>query len=248
MVPVGVREQRRLANEALVLGAIQGAAKDGEPCPRDMGIAEATALTRDQVKRAVRSLVKGGIIRVEGRGGTRRITVLATGAATGWTHPTPVLDADVPAPVRMKTRGDRLMEIIIQKAEAGEEMPRGQELADMIGSSADTATRDLRSLERLGVIEIQKFGTKRQITVVATGFQTAILSPGAGRKKRLVRHVRPDELVEPEVDAGDVSLTPCARVWCVDAVALGGAYCAVHEVAEVLEWPMVWSAEEDLAA
>lgn len=234
MVPVGKRERKRLANEAKVLGVINSAAKAGEPCPRDMGIGDVVSLTRDQVKGAMRSLAKSGVIRIESKGGTRRITILATGAATGWTHPTPVLEANVPALVRMKTRGERLMDLILRKAEAGEEMPRGQQLADAIGSSSETATRDLRALERLGMIEIAKIGTKRRVTVVATGAQTAILS-GDGRPRRVVRshQKRAEEAREAYVEeapAPIASLVPCARRGCEDAAARGRAYCGGHEM------------------
>ncbi len=193
-------------------------------------MAEATGLTRDQVKGALSSMGKSGTLKIESKGGVRRITIIATGQVTAWTHLAPRRE-DV-------GRAGRLMNVIIQKAEAGEEMPRGQELADMIGSSAETATRDLRSLERLGLIDIQKVGVKRsQIIVVATGARTAIRSPGSGRTRRpLVLGKRDPEIKAVPADDVEVampptaSLVPCARRGCEDAAASGRAYCGGHEM------------------
>lgn len=249
---------------AAVLSHIEEVAAAGEAMPSNPSVAKALGLTLDNVEWAMRNLSKAGVIRSVGSGGSRRITIVSTGAATDWSAE-PALS---PNPRRFKgssvkkdqinERQGELMAIIKGCAASGAAMPGNHEIAEQIVCSDETVSRDLRALARRGVLVVEKVGAGREITVVETGEK--ISSASEVRTRRVVRVVHSRPAADPEPGCSDdlvvadevqalTSILPCARVACMDVVARGGAYCAAHE-ADVLEWPRVdlEIEEEDLAA
>ena len=250
---------------AAVLGFIEEVATAGAAMPSNPSVAKALGLTLDNVEWAMRNLAKAGVIKSVGSGGSRRITVVATGMATEWSaepalssRPRSFKGSSVKKD-QINERQGELMAIIKGCAASGAAMPANHEISEQIVCSDETVARDLRALARRGVLVVEKVGAGREITVVETGEKVASASEVRTRRVVRVSHSRPaadpepgcgDDLVVAEEVPAFRSILPCARVACKDVVARGGAYCAAHEVAEVTEWPTVAMEpiEEDLAA
>lgn len=239
MVSVGAREKKGRAAESAVFGLIVNAAEEGLRCPTNPGMAGALGLTLGQVEWAIRTMAEKSIIRIDSYGGARRAIVLATGQATNWTHgqEPECWSGDSTQIVRRKTRHELLLDIIEQKAAAGEEMPRTSDLAEALVCTDETVTRDLRGMVVKGIISIGKIGAKRQITIIATGAKTATPQQGGGPRRQVLGKRDPAKKMaamhddaEEEAPPVPASLVPCARRGCEGAAAIGRAYCCEHEM------------------
>jgi len=238
-----------------VLAFVEELSASGEPMPTNGKISEHLKLTLGMVKWAIRKLTGHGIISFELRGSKRRFVISSTGAATGWSQQEKPESSPAVKAMVSDTRRGKLVDMIRRCAQAGEVLPANIGIAEEFGCAGDTIRRDLHYLVRSGVISIESIGSKRRITIVKTGEVTpwSVGGCGIGRVSRATASppLPPDPVAEEvEKPVNPYCLAPCARYGCADFVALGKAYCAIHETEDVLEWPVVAleSVEEDLAA
>lgn len=67
----------------------------------------------------------------------------------------------------------RVFNVLERFAADGASCPTNAALAERIGSDTSDAAKAFGDLRRLGVIEVVTVRSKRQVTIVATGSQTA---------------------------------------------------------------------------
>lgn len=67
----------------------------------------------------------------------------------------------------------RVFNVLERLAAEGAACPTNAALAEQIGSDTSGAAKAFGDLRRLGVIDVVTAHTKRQVTIIATGAQTA---------------------------------------------------------------------------
>lgn len=74
----------------------------------------------------------------------------------------------------------RVFNVLEKFAAEGASCPTNAALAERIGSDTSDAAKAFGDLRRLGVIDVLTAHTKRQVTIVATGAQTAPIESKRG--------------------------------------------------------------------
>jgi hypothetical protein len=70
----------------------------------------------------------------------------------------------------------RVLNVLERLAAEGANCPTNAVLAERIGADTSDAAKAFGDLRKLGVIEVVKIHTKREVTIVATGARTASIT------------------------------------------------------------------------
>lgn len=70
---------------------------------------------------------------------------------------------------------EKIYRLLNSAAEAGEQCPTNQEIADLIGYSSTSKSSDaIAALERAGRITVERFQCSRRVTITASGKSTVL--------------------------------------------------------------------------
>lgn len=227
-----------------VLAVLVEAAKAGLPTPTNSQLATMVGASKGAVKHAIGHTLSS-VLEITSHAGRR--TIVVSGLETSRTAASYFRGSA--KKVARASRQKRVAQYVRGLAASGAPMHANVQIADAISCAEQTIANDLYALQRDGVISIESRAGRRRVifldTGEATGWTLAATRHWVTKPRK--RQGPVEEIVETPPPT---STMPCARVGCVGTVERGKAYCATHEAAEVLEWPVVdfGPAEEDIAA
>jgi hypothetical protein len=228
-----------------VLAVLVEAAKAGLPTPTNSQIATMVGAGKGAVKHAIAHTL-ARVLEITSHAGRRTIAI--NGLATSRTAAS--YFRGCAKTVAREARKERVVQHLRGLASSGAPMQANVAISAVISCAEQTIANDIYALQREGIISVESRAGRRRVVFLDTGEATG-WTQAATRHCAVVARKGQDP-VEAVIEerAASAAIAPCARNGCADFVVPGKAYCAVHEAAEVLEWPVVALdlTQEDLAA